>query len=214
MKRLMLLLFFAAPSIVLAADKPNEVIEQSAQALLNAMEGRRESLRHDPVALFELVELHFLPHFDRAYAAFLVLGRHSRKANTEQKRRFTDALYNYILRQYATGLLEFTSERLNVLPYKGDETAERATVRTEVYLDDGTEVPVNYKMRRTDQGWKVYDVTVEGISYVKNFRTQFGAEIQAKGLDALIARLEVEVANSAVDKSETATESLDQADAA
>lgn len=214
MKRLILLWLFAAPIVVLAADNPNEVIEQSARALLNAMEGRRETLKDDPVALFELVELHFLPHFDRAYAAFLVLGRHNRSANAEQKRRFTDALYNFILRQYATGLLEFHSDRLNVLPYKGDATAARTTVRTEVYLDDGTEVPVNYKMRRTETGWKVYDVTVESISYVKNFRTQFGAEIQAKGLDAVITRLEVEVADLEAGETETATESADEIDAA
>jgi phospholipid transport system substrate-binding protein len=142
--------------------------------------------------------------------AFLVLGPHSRKASTEQKRRFTDALYNFLLRQYATGLLEFTSDRLNILPYKGAADATRATVRTEVYLDDGTEVPVYYKLRLTDEGWKVYDVTVENISYVKNFRTQFGAEIQARGLDALIERLEAEVA----DEPDTAAEPSETADAA
>ncbi len=97
-----------------------------------------------------------------------------------------------MVRQYATGLLEFNSDRLNVLPYKGEADAKRATVRTEVYLDDGTEVPVKYSMRLTDEGWKVYDVTIENISYIKNFRTQLGAEIQSKGLDAVIARLEAD----------------------
>ena len=193
MKAVIVLLLLTAPAALLA-KQPDEVIKESASALLNAMEGRREALKEDPEALFAIVEEHFLPHFDRAYAAFVVLGRHSRKASADQKRRFTEALYNYILRQYAAGLLEFTSDRLNVLPYKGEPGAKRATVRTEVYLDDGTEVPVNYKLRLTDSGWKVYDVTIENISYVKNFRTQFGAEIQAKGLDALIERLETEVA--------------------
>lgn len=209
MKGLVLLLLVASPA-ALPADSPDQIVEETATALLNAMDGRRDTLREDPAALFELVEGHFLPHFDRAYAAFLVLGRHSRKASTEQKRRFTEALYNYLLRQYATGLLEFTSERLNILPYKGKAEDKRATVRTEVYLDDGTEVPVHYKMRRTDAGWKLYDVTVENISYVKNFRTQFGAEIQAKGLDALIDRLEAEVA----DESGAATDLAETADAA
>ena len=68
-----------------------------------------------------------------------------------------------------------------MLPYKGKADAKRATVRTEVYLDDGTEVPVKYSLRLTDGGWKVYDVTIENISYIKNFRTQFGAEIQRNG---------------------------------
>ena len=193
MKQLMLVLLITVPATSLGSS-PDQVIEQSAKALLSDMDGRRDALRDDPEALYALVERHFLPHFDRAYAAFMVLGRHSRNATAEQKRRFTDALYHYLLRQYATGLLEFTWDRLNILPYKGEDDAERATVRTEVYLDDGTAVPVHYKMRRTDAGWKVYDVTIENISYVKNFRTQFGAEIQAKGLDALITRLEAEAA--------------------
>jgi phospholipid transport system substrate-binding protein len=79
-----------------------------------------------------------------------------------------------------------------VLPFRGDEKADRATVRTEVKRSDGTRVPVNYSMRKTEQGWKAWDVTIEGISYVKNFRDDFGAEIDQKGLDAVIRRLETE----------------------
>ena len=176
--------------------KPNEVVEQAASGILSAMSGRRDELVADDAALFALVEAQFLPHFDRAYAAFLVLGKHGRKASKEQRRRFTDALYNYVLAQYARGLLEFTSERLKVLPFRGDLDAKRTSVKTEVYLDDGTPVPVNYSLRRTDDGWKVYDVTIEGISYVKNFRTQLGGEIQQKGLDAVIERLEAEAQSS------------------
>ena len=77
-------------------------------------------------------------------------------------------------------------------------------MRTEVYLDDGTEVPVKYSMRLTNDGWKVYDVTIENISYVKNFRTQLGAEIQAKGLDAVIARLEEDALESGTVSEEAA----------
>ncbi len=192
MRRLLLAIGLLIPAVTLAQETPDQVVEQTASAILGALDGRREELKSDPVGLFNIVETHFLPRFDRAYAAFLVMGKHSRKASPDQKRRFTDALYNYVVRQYATGLLEFNSDRLNVLPYKGEADAKRATVRTEVYLDDGTEVPVKYSMRLTDEGWKVYDVTIENISYIKNFRTQLGAEIQSKGLDAVIARLEAD----------------------
>jgi phospholipid transport system substrate-binding protein len=209
MRRILWVLWLILPAATLAQTGPDQVVEQTASALLAALDGRRDELKADPVALFGIVETHFLPRFDRAYAAFLVMGKHSRKASTDQKRRFTDALYNYMLRQYAAGLLEFNSDRLNVLPYKGKADAKRATVRTEVYLDDGTEVPVKYSLRLTDGGWKVYDVTIENISYIKNFRTQFGAEIQSKGLDAVIARLEADARESS---GSTATEAA--ADAA
>ena len=191
---LLLALFWASAAVAQdsAFPPPQEVVEAAARALLSDMEGRREALADDAEALMQLVEEHFLPHFDRAYASFLVLGKHGRSATKEQRRRFTDALYQYVLRQYANGLLEFTSDRLTVLPFRGDVNSKRTSVKTEVYLDDGTAVPVNYSLRRTETGWKVYDVTIEGISYVKNFRTQLGTEIQSKGLDAVISRLEKE----------------------
>ena len=79
---------------------------------------------------------------------------------------------------------------MTMLPFRGDTAATSATVRTEIKRDDGTPVPVNYSLRATPSGWKAWDVTIEGVSYVKNFRTDFSAEIDAKGLDAVIQRLE------------------------
>jgi len=135
-----------------------------------------------------------LPHFDADYAARLVLGKHWRTATEEQRKRFIDAFYDSLMANYGDALLEFTGERVRFLPFKGDPSANTATVRTEVKRDDGTPVPVNWSMRRTPEGWKAWDVTIEGISYVKNFRTDFGAEIDQKGLDAVIQRLETEKA--------------------
>lgn len=182
----------ALPLALSAQEDPAAVVESTAGAVLGAMEGRRDELRESPEELRQLVEEHFLPRFDRAYAAFLVLGRHSRGATQEQRRAFTDALYGYVLRQYGEGLLEFTSDRLKVLPYRGKPEDTKARVRTELTLDNGTNVPVVYSLRKTDGVWRVYDVNIEGISYVKNFRTQLGEEIKAKGLDAVIASLQTE----------------------
>lgn len=186
------LLGLLAASSAFAQEDPAAVVEATASAILGAMEGRRDELRESPDELHALVEEHFLPRFDRAYAAFLVLGRHSRGATQAQRRAFTDALYGYILSQYGTGLLEFTSDRLKVLPYRGKPADTKARVRTELTLDNGTEVPVVYSLRKTEETWRVYDVNIEGISYIKNFRTQLGEEINANGLDAVIARLESE----------------------
>ena len=172
-------------------DPPHVVVEQAAAEVLKRMDGQRDFLRENPGELYALVEEVFLPHFDRAYAAARVLGRHRRGANGNQRRRFTNALYNYVLRSYADGLLEFTSDRIQILPFRGMPEDTKATVRTKVYLDDGTEVPVNYSLRRSQTGvWRVWDVTIEGISYVKNFREQLDAEIRQDGLDAVITRLE------------------------
>ena len=175
-------------------DLPHVVVNDAAAEVLKRMDGQRDYLRENPEALYSLVEEIFLPHFDRAFAAALVLGKHRRAASASQRRRFTDALYQYVLRSYADGLLGFTSDRIEILPYRGLPEDTKATVRTKVYLDDGTEVPVNYSLRRGKEGpWRVYDVAIEGISYVKNFREQIGAEINQRGLDAVITRLEREI---------------------
>ncbi len=111
-------------------------------------------------------------------------------ASVDQRSRFTTALYDYILSRYAHGLLSFTSDRLQILPYRGTPGEERATVRTFVTLDNGRRIPVNYDLRLGDMGWRLYDIAIDGISYVRNLRSQLGAEIERDGLDSVIARLE------------------------
>jgi len=115
----------------------------------------------------------------RRYAAQLVLGRHWRNASDEERTEFIDAFYGSLLRKYGDGILEFDQSSLEVLPFRGDETQKRTTVKTFVKLDDGTKVPVNYGLVKRDVGWLMFDVTIEGISYVRNFRTELNAEIQA-----------------------------------
>jgi phospholipid transport system substrate-binding protein len=183
-------------------EAPDVVVDKAAAQVLKRMDGQRDYLREHPDELYTLVEEIFLPHFDRAYAAARVLGRHRREASAAQRRRFTDALYNYVLRSYGEGLLEFTSDRLEVLPFRGMPEDTKATIRTRVYMDDGKQVPVNYSLRRGKTGpWRVWDVTIEGISYVKNFQEQLDAEIRAKGLDAVIQRLEQDAAGTATAES-------------
>jgi phospholipid transport system substrate-binding protein len=182
----------AAPVATVPGPGPHEIIKDTAQRLLKSLDADREGYRKNPERVKKLVDELMLPHFDTDYAARLVLARHWRTATPEQRKRFVDAFYQRMLRNYGSALAEFTADRLTVLPFKGNLASGQATVRTEVRRDDGTRVPVNYSVRGTPQGWKAWDVTIEGISYVKNFRTDFGAEIDQKGLDAVINRLESE----------------------
>ena len=169
---------------------PQQLVEQVSTELLKAIDADRAVLAKDPAKLRAVVDRVLLPNFDAEYSARLVLGKHWRSATPEQRQRFIDAFVDSMMRQYGTALLDFTASRMSMLPFRGDPAATSATVRTEIKRDDGTPVPVNYSMRATPSGWKAWDVTIEGVSYVKNFRTDFGAEIDAKGLDAVIQRLE------------------------
>jgi phospholipid transport system substrate-binding protein len=179
-----------APTTAEASLGPQELMQKVADDLLDELNANREALKKDPAGLRSLVDRHLLPHFDTEYAARLVLGPHWRTATPEQRKRFVEAFYQSLMANYGDALLEFTSDRMKILPYKGEPGATTATVRTEVKRSNGTPVPVNYSLRKTSQGWKAWDVTIEGISYVKNFRTDFGSEINEKGLDAVIQRLE------------------------
>ena len=179
----------AAPTSV-DTSGPSQLIESSANILLSGIDSRRAEFRKDPTGLYKLVGETLLPHFDTPYAAQLVLGQHWRNATTEQRKRFVDAFYQSLLYTYGDAMVDFTADRLKVLPTKVAPTDERATVRTEIKRSNGTKVGVNYSLRKVGGQWKAWDVVIDGISYVKSYREDYGSEVQQKGLDAVIARLE------------------------
>ncbi len=171
---------------------PQQLVENSAKRMLQELDANRAMYKADPAKLDALVGNVLLPDFDTQYAARLVLGQSWRTATPEQRKRFVDAFYHSLLRNYGAALVDFTADRFVVLPYKGDPGDTTATVRTEVKRASGDKVPVNFSLHKTPEGWKAWDVVIEGISYVKSFRTDFAAEIQQKGLDDVINRLEKE----------------------
>jgi phospholipid transport system substrate-binding protein len=178
------------------ASGPSQLIESSANILLTGIDSRRAEFRKDPTGLYKLVGETLLPHFDTPYSAQLVLGKHWRTATTEQRKRFVEAFYNSLLYTYGDAMIDFTADRLRVLPTKVDDTTDKATVRTEIKRSNGTKVQVNYSLRKVNGEWKAWDVVIDGISYVKSYREDYGAEVDQKGLDAVITRLEAK-ANSA-----------------
>jgi phospholipid transport system substrate-binding protein len=123
-----------------------------------------------------------------------VLAKHWRTASAEQRTRFIDAFYSTLVRRYADGVLEFEHDRVKVLPFRGDTSKRTVAVKTRVDLEDGTNVSVNYTLVNRDSNWMMFDVMIEGVSYVRNFRAEFDSEIRATGLDQVITRLEGEVA--------------------
>ena len=170
---------------------PNQVVQGIVDDLAKTMETRRAELRKDREALLKVIDGIVLPHFDIDYASILVLGQNARTATPAQRVRFAKAMYNSITHRYAEGLLKYTEGRVRVLPFQGELNEKRTLVRTQVVLDDGKVVPVDYAFRKTKDGqWKAYDVIIEGISYITNYRNQVAQEISKSSLDALTTRLE------------------------
>jgi phospholipid transport system substrate-binding protein len=172
------------------AQDPAQLVQSVAQTLLKDLETNRETYRKNPQALREAVDRDVLRFFDIEYAARLVLGRHWRDATPEQRKRFVDAFENSMLNNYGNALVEFKGDRLKVLPSRGEPDSKFAEVRTTIRRDDGSDVPVNYVLHQTPDGWKAWDVVIQGISYVKSFRDDFGAQIDQQGIDAVIDRLQ------------------------
>jgi phospholipid transport system substrate-binding protein len=179
-----------------AVQNPQALMDEVTDRLLRELQAQRPALKKDPSKVFALVDSLLLPHFDVDYAGRLVLGPAYRTATPEQRSRFTQALYRSLLKTYAGAVIDFTADRMKLLPFRPDATPDTATIRSEIRRDDGTRVPVNYVMHRTPNGWQVWNVEIEGISYIRNYRKDIGAEIQQKGLDAVIARLERDAAQN------------------
>lgn len=193
MKRLLILLLAVLPMMAVA-QSPNDSIEEAAALLEQALDGRRDEFAADKPALYATINEILLPRFDRQYAAQLVLGKHWREASKEQRQRFIDGFYNTLLKRYADGVLEYDQSRVTILPFRGDATKTRTMVRSVVSLDDGSKVPVNYALVQRDSGWMLFDVTIEGVSYIRNFRAELDSEIRGSSLEAVIERLEREAA--------------------
>lgn len=188
------------------AQEPFEQVEQAIAELSEGVAGREEELRNDEEALYELINSVLLPRFDRRYAAQLVLGKHWREADESQREQFVEGFYDSLLRKYADGVLEFNPDRIQLLPFRGDLSKKRTIVKTTVSLNDGTRVTVNYGFVMRSESWKMFDVTIEGISYIRNFRAEMDSEIRATGLDAVIARLENDGQMSGTSLGDTASE--------
>jgi phospholipid transport system substrate-binding protein len=184
-----MLLFSAA---VGDPGSPDAVIVGAVTELTEKLSGRKEELAEDRDALYAMINDILLPRFDRKLAAQLVLAKHWRTASEEERERFINAFYNSLLRKYSDGLLEFDEDQIEVLEFRGDTSAKRSLVKTNVTLDDGTKVPVHYDLVNRGDHWLIFNVKVEGVSYVSNFRTELDSEIRATSLAAVIERLESE----------------------
>ncbi len=180
----------AAASAGATGQSPSDIVQAAAQGMLKDLDKDRAAYRRDPAKVGQLVDKYLLPHFDTEYSARLVLGKYWRTATPEQRQHFIDAFYHSLLSNYGAALAEFTADRLKIYPSNVDPDKSMATVRTEVKRDNGDRVSVNYYMHRTPQGWKAWDVVIDGISYVNSYRTDFGAQIEQQGIDAVIKRLE------------------------
>ena len=192
---LVLLLF---SSVVHAAAPPDQVIRQTVERLIDQLTQRKAELERDRSQLYELVSRVIVEHIAVDKIAKLVLDQHWRNASLEQRIRFTNEFKIILIRTYASALFDYTGrEEMNFQPLQltGDERT--AVVRTNVKLPGSRSIQVNYNFLRLESGeWKIFDVTIDGISLVAIFQISYARVIQTEGLDGLISQLEQKTAES------------------
>jgi phospholipid transport system substrate-binding protein len=194
---MLLAIAFAVPALAAGEQAPQQIVQSIADQLGTAIQGRQAELHQHPDEVIKIIDDIVLPHFDMDYASLLVLGRHARDATPAQRVAFARAFYDALTRRYAEGLVAYTRGSVKVLPAQGPLDRRRTIVRTQVLLTSGKNLSVDYAFRKTAAGeWKAYDVIIEGISYITNYRNQVDAEIQKEGIDGLIKRLQTEGAGA------------------
>lgn len=194
------LLLFTLTARAEANVPPDKMLESVTQEMFTVLKRERESVKQKPTRLFDLVEKVLLPHVDMEVMSRFVLGKHWRKATPAQREQFSGEFKNLMVRFYVSALLDQpdqldelladTDHLIAYLPVKLDAETKKTTVRAEVYLPNGgPKVPVSFSLFKKDGNWLMYDVNVDGISLVSNYRSSFSSEVSRDGLDKLIQHL-------------------------
>ncbi len=186
----LLLLALGGGAIEAAVKPPQDVIQDTSTRMIDALRQNRAKLDRDPGQIYGLVDQIVLPNFDFELMSRWVLGRAWQQASPDQRRRFTEEFRTLLVRTYAKALLEYSDEDLQLLPQPAVGDGSEVTVKTEVRLKAGRPIQINYSMHLNNDGWKVYDVKVDGVSLVTNYRSTFANQIRANGMDSVIADLQ------------------------
>jgi len=172
-----------------AADSPEAVVKDTTEKVLAALKDHQAEVKANPQAVMPLVRDIVLPQFDFVLMSKLVLARNWRDASPEQQQRFVEEFRDLLIRTYGTSLSQYSGQKVNYLPNQPSPQPDRATVRTEIVQPSGPAIPVVYQLRQGKDGWKVFDVVIEGVSLVQNYRSTFNSEIQQGGIEGLITKL-------------------------
>jgi phospholipid transport system substrate-binding protein len=194
MRRIFLLasvLLLSVLGLARAEVAPEELVRKTADEILTEIKTHRDVYVRDYARLYKMADEKVLPHFDFRRMSQWVLGRFWKEATPEQRERFTSEFRDLLVGTYSQAMLNYNDQKIIYLPLlrKPDDT--EVTVKTEVKQTGGQpNIPIHFSLYKNKDGvWKVYDITLEGVSLVTNYRSVYATKIREKGLDALIAEI-------------------------
>lgn len=184
-----LLSFFLSLSFTsIAEDGPLELVQKTADDVLSVLKSD-QSLQEDKEKIYQLAEEKILPNFDLDRISMLVLGKAWRKINEDQQQKFKAEFKTMLLRTYAVALGKYKDQEIDFKPLRMEPTDNKATVKSQIIQDGAQPISVDYTLAKKDNAWKVFDIVIEGVSLVTNYRSQFASEIKNNGIDSLISKL-------------------------
>ncbi len=183
----MALLGFA--SFALAEMAPDVLVKTTAEDVLQIVRNDKDIQAGDQKKIFALAEEKILPNFNFERVSRLVLGKYWTRANKEQKEAFQREFRSLLLRTYAMALSKYRNQTIEYKPLRSQPGDTKVTVKTLIIQPDGPPIGIDYSLEKFPEGWKVYDIVIEGVSLVTNYRGQFSDEIRQSSLDGLIQKL-------------------------
>ena len=186
-KFLFLAVFFSINSI--AALGPEDLVRKTAEDVLFAINADQEIQKGNKEKIYKLAEEKILPNFDFERVARLVLGRAWRSASEEQKKGFIIEFRTLLLKTYAVALSKYKDQKIKFKPTRISEENTIVVVKSEITQSGAQPIRVNYALSKDTGKWLVFDIVIEGVSLVTNYRSQFSSEIKRNGMDTLIKKL-------------------------
>lgn len=182
-----LLCFMLTASAARAQDVgPDQLVRMTVDRIIEIVKGDKAIQAGDIKRILEVAETHASPHFDFTRMTRLAMGANWKQASPSQQEELVRQFRALLLRTYAVALKEYRNQVIDVRPLKIPAGSSDVRVKTVVNQPGAQAIPIDYDMERTPQGWKVYDVTIGGVSLVVNFRSSFDAEIRKSGVDGLV----------------------------
>jgi phospholipid transport system substrate-binding protein len=182
-------MILAFQSLHAGDSPPEQLIRSTADEVIAIIKQRQQEFRDDPDKLYAMIDRKVLQHFDFERMTDLALGRYKRKASGEQRPQLVHEFRQLLIRTYGKALLEYNDQQLVYLPMRGSVSKGEVTIRTEIEQQGGFPIPLSYQLYVKDGAWKVYDINVDNISLVTNYRSSFARKIRDEGIDGLIKSL-------------------------
>lgn len=176
--------------LAMAGLSPDQLVKKTADDVIEVIKADKDIQAGNQQKIFALTEEKILPNFDFEKVSRLVLGKNWVKATPEQKDAFQKEFKSLLLRTYATALSKYKNQTIDYKPFRMEADADTATVKTAINQSGGGQpIAVDYTLSKKGEDWKVFDIVIEGVSLVTNYRSQFAQEIHNNGLDSLTKKL-------------------------